>query len=149
MLNDMQRTFVRAIGLTIDDAFLRLGLARVKLRRDFAAHGFLHKIIIQIGLMHPDFDLIFPRTTVTPLPTRLGSRRHSREFQEFKQNRYYFNQSICGAVQVYNILPEYVVAAGAVNDFQRLLTKDAKIACQVGQRNFMKCKIIGIILNAR
>ena len=115
MLNDMQRKFVREIGLTIDDAFLRFGLAPLELRRDIAAHGFLHKI--QLGLMHPDFDSIFPRTTVTPLPTRLGSRQHGRQFQEFTGNSYYFNQSVFGAVKVYNILPGYVVAAGAVNDF--------------------------------
>ena len=55
-----------------------------------------------------------------------------RQFHEMSGNSYYLNQSLFGMTKIYNVLPEYIVAASSVSAFQRVLTKDAKVACQTG-----------------
>ena len=138
-LNNLQRKFIHELGVSDEEAFLRHKLAPLELRRDIAALGFLHKI--QLGEAHPDFDALFPRDTgwtrSPSVTTRLGARRHGRQFTEYSGNSYYFNQSVFGATKVYNVLPEYVVATTSVEAFQSVLTKDARIACQIGRRDWI------------
>ena len=87
--------------------------------------GLLHKI--QFGEAHPDFDALFPKAVQVVTPeTRLGSRRHGRQFAEICGNSFYFNHSVFGMTKNYNILPEYAVGSSIVSSFQAVLTKDAK-----------------------
>ena len=68
----MQRSFIQELGLTEEDAFLKLNQAPLELKRDIAALGLLHKI--QLGEAHPDFDALFPKAVQVVAPgTRLGS----------------------------------------------------------------------------
>ena len=134
-LNRIQRSFVQELGLTEAQAFLQFRLAPLELRRDIAALGLLHKI--QLGEAHPDFDGLFPKAVhVEPPVTRHGSRRHGRQFAEISCNSFYFNHSVFGMTKLYNILPEYAVACSTVSSFQAVLTKDARMACQTGRRDW-------------
>ena len=134
-LNRIQRSFVQELGLTEAQAFLQFKLAPLELRRDIAALGLLHKI--QLGEAHLDFDGLFPKAVhVEPPVTRHGSRRHGRQFAEISGNSFYFNHSVFGMTKLYNILPEYAVACSTVSSFQAVLTKDARMACQTGRRDW-------------
>ena len=74
-LDELQRRFVRKLGLNESEAFLREGgLAPLELRRDIAVLGFLHKI--QLGEVHPDRNNdseSFPNITHERCPTGLRS----------------------------------------------------------------------------
>ena len=126
-LDELQRRFVRKLGLDESEAFLRKGgLAPLELRRDIAVLGFLHKI--QLGDVHPDLHGLFPRyIEPATAPTRRAARRHARQFREQSGNSFYFKQSLFGALTVYNFLPTYAVETTTVKAFQTLLTRDARL----------------------
>ena len=128
-LDDLQSHFLRDIGVTESEAFLNYNLAPLRLRRDIAALGLLHKI--QLGEAHDDFSSLLPRAVHTPvIATKHASKRHGRQFHEVWGSTDYFNRSIFSATRIYNTLPEYIVYSPSVNSFQKALTKDAKFACR-------------------
>ena len=128
----MQHGFLREIGLTIEQAFLDHNLAPLRLRRDIAVMGLLHKI--QLGEAHADFFLLFQQDVYERAAfTRHNARRHRRQFRETWGNTDYYNRSIFSAVRVYNVLSADTVEAKCVKSFQTLLTKQARIACEANQ----------------
>ena len=58
-LGRLQRSFIRELGLSDEEAFLAHQLAPLELRRDISALGLLHKI--QLGEIHADFNGLFPK----------------------------------------------------------------------------------------
>ena len=142
-LDRVQTHFVHELGLSEVEAFVLFNLAPLKLRRDIAVLGLLHKV--QLGEAHPDFEQLFPKIAeFTPAArTRTAARRHGRQFQEFTGNSYYFNHSVFGAVRIYNLLPAYAVYAKnkigeeSVQAFQTALTKDAKFKCKLGGEDWV------------
>ena len=129
--DSLQRRFLHEIDLTDEEAFLRYNLAPLRLRRDIAVLGLLHRI--QLGEAHNDFRTLFAADVHQHTAhTRRNVRRHNRQFHEIWGKTDYFNRSVFSAVRVYNVLPEYVVKANTVQAFQSLLTKDAKFACRSG-----------------
>ena len=59
----LQRSFIRELGLSEEEAFLAHHYAPLELRRGISAFCFLHKI--QLGEIHTDFMDCLPR-----LPTK-------------------------------------------------------------------------------
>ena len=136
-LDALQRRFLKALDLSDQDAFLTYNLAPLRLRRDIAILGLLHRI--QLGEVHDDFGRLFPRAVHERIfESRHNQRRHGRQFQEFWGNTDYFNRSVFSAVRVYNILPEYTVAATTIKAFQSLLTKDARFWCKAQRLNWQR-----------
>ena len=134
-LDAIQWRFLQALGLSAEGAFLQHNIAHLRLRRDIGVLGLLHRI--QLGEVHDDFANLFPRAVHERVTdSRHNRRRHGRQFQEICGNTDYFNRSVFSAVRVYNVLPEYVVAAGSVQLFQSLLTKDARFYCRAGRANW-------------
>ena len=132
VLDKLQHGFLREIGLTIEQAFLDHNLAPLRLRRDIAVMGLLHKI--QLGEAHADFSLLFQQDVYERAAfTRHNARRHRRQFRETWGNTDYYNRSIFSAVRVYNVLSADIVEAKCVKSFQTLLTKQARIACEANQ----------------
>ena len=117
-------------------------MAPLKLRRDIGALGLLHKI--QLGVAHPDFSKLFARKVGSFIgSTRHGMQRHGKQFEEIAGNRSSFNNSLFGAVHVYNILPNHIVTNNTVSAFQRLLTQAALSKCKNGiesWRNLYCCR---------
>ena len=112
-------------------------LAPLQLRRDIAVLGLLHKI--QLGDAHPEFDNIFPKLIEAHVgDTRWNARRHGKQFWEQDGNTDYFNRSVFAALRVYNVLPEYVVNLGGVQEFQSMLTKDARFRCRLGDSSWSR-----------
>ncbi len=133
VLDSLQRRFLREIGLSENNAFLKHNLAPLRLRRDIAVLGLLHRI--QLGEAHDDFSRLFEKAThPTTTTTRHSKRRHGKQFRETWGNTDYYNRSIFSSVRAYNILPEYVVNTTDVQSFQSLLTKDARFACRIGRK---------------
>ena len=62
-LEDIQRSFLQQIGLTENDAFLDFNLAPLRLRRDIAILGFLHKA--NLGRCHPSIRKFFRNRSVS------------------------------------------------------------------------------------
>ncbi len=128
ILDSLQRRFLKEVGLTDAEAFLKYNLAPLQLRRDIGALGLLHKI--QLGEAHEGFSKILPREVgVHTADTRKNARRHGRQFHEQYGSTDYFNRSLFSVVRVYNVLPPYVVNTKTVEAFQKQLTKDARFAC--------------------
>ena len=135
-LDRMQSHFVEALGLTENEAFLSFNLAPLKLRRDIAVLGLLHRV--QLGEVHPDFQNLFPRENRPQVATRHAARRHGKQFQEISGSSHYFNHSVFGATKVYNVMPAYAVNVGDVGSFQSMLTKDARFQCKIGATNWIR-----------
>ena len=127
--------FLRELGVTVDEAFLTYNLAPLRLRRDIAVLGMLHRI--QLGEAHEDFSkLLEPDHRVRTITARHDARRHQRQFREVWGRTDYFNRSIFSAVRVCNVLPADTVEAKTVKMFQSVLTKQARIACDAMQASW-------------
>ena len=143
VIDDLQLRFLRALNLPEEAAFLEFNLAPLQLRRDIAVLGLLHKI--QLGEAHQDFELLFPKMVGSHVGnTRRNARRHGKQFWEQDGNTDYFNRSVFGALRVYNLLPEYVVNSNCVQQFQTLLTKDARFQCRHGNPAWARIYTTGL-----
>ena len=81
VLDSLQRRFLREIGLSENNAFLKHNLAPLRLRRDIAVLSLLHRI--QLGEAHDDFSRLFEKAThPTTTTTRHSKRRHGKQFRE-------------------------------------------------------------------
>ena len=131
VLDSLQHFFLRELGLNDVEAFLQHNLAPLRLRRDIAVLGLLHRV--QLGEAHADFGRMFEFDVhERPVFTRHNARRHSRQFREVWGSTDYFNRSIFAATRVYNVLPADVVEGKSVKVFQSALTKLARTACEEG-----------------
>lgn len=61
VLDSLQRRFLREFNLSDNEAFINHNLAPLRLRRDIAVLGLLHRI--QLGETHADFSSSFEKAT--------------------------------------------------------------------------------------
>ena len=140
-VDSVQDSFIRALGLSAESAFVDFKMPPLCLRRDIAILGLLHKVVL--GIAHPEFAELFPmrvHTHLHPHDTRTASRRHNKQFVEHNDGGQsgYFSRSVFSACRVYNFLPAYVVRSNCVKTFQSCLTRDAKIACQTRRLDWQR-----------
>ena len=107
-------------------------LAPLKLRRNIAALGFVHRVTL--GLAHPDIAKLFPPEPKTShrFRTRLSIHRHGKQLMDRcdgSQNQL-VHRSLFGMVRVYNLLPEHAIEMNTVHSFQKELTSIALNSCQ-------------------
>ena len=136
ILNVIQRDFVAKVGLSDEEAFIDHNLAPLKIRRNIAALGFLHRVTL--GLAHPDIAKLFP-----PEPnashrfrTRLSINRHGKQLMDRcdgTQNDL-VHRSFFGMVRVYNLLPDRAIEKQTVHTFQRELTSMARKLCHTSHQ---------------
>ena len=141
-LDRVQTSFVEKLGLGESEAFLAHNLAPLTLRRDIAALGFLHKIVL--GIAHPAIVALFPMAS----PSRYSSRRHSKQFvdQIRAEDTLVLRRSLFGMCSVYNRLPQGYVNVDSVSEFQAMLVSDARVACQSGRvswQHLFSCRPFG------
>ena len=131
-MDDLQRSFLRRVGLTEEVAFLHYNLAPLSLRRDIGMLGFIHRAVL--GVASPLICSLFPAAIVvdTEARTRLQQRRHPRQLLERCDGSHcdYMKNSVFGLVGVYNRLPTGLVTHETVSSFQRSLTDVAREACR-------------------
>ena len=141
MIDNVQESFVRNLGIDQKRAFLDFNLAPLCLRRDIAALGFLHKIML--GRAHPALSLLFKRAAA---PT-YAFRCHSKQFANIiiASDTLVLRRSLLGMCSVYNRLSQGQVDIDTVSDFQSTLTANARISCQADIHKWHRlynCRVI-------
>ena len=127
-LDRVYSQLLRAAGLTKEEALLYFGLAPLNARRDVAMLGIVHRTVLGRGPKH--FEKFFVLANQSSHPTgRLNSKGHEYQLQTYRTGRYLdvVAHSLLGAIDVYNILPAYVVDARDVSEFQNRLQQILKI----------------------
>ena len=134
-LDAIQREFGAKIGLAEEQIFMEYNLAPLKLRRNIAALGFLHRVAL--GLAHPDIAQLFPFDSSSShrFRTRLSIHRHDKQLMDRcngSQNDL-VHRSFFGMVRIYNLLPQHAINMPTVSCFQKELTKMTRNVCQTSR----------------
>jgi len=133
-LDAVQRRFLREIGVTEQQAFVRFNLAPLQLRRDIAMLGLLFKAAT--GQAHPTLCAIFPKAVLPPpyYATRAASNRHGLQLFSRCDGSHTsrLGRSIFGLIEVFNALPPSLMEAGNVSQFQANLQRLARQRCEAG-----------------
>ena len=104
------------------DALLTFHLAPLSARRDMGMLGLIHRSVL--GLGPPQFQEFFMKMPPSAHPDgRNAQTRHTMQLQTFRKGQFLdmLRCSLLGLIDVYNLLPQYVVNAGCVKLFQRRL----------------------------
>ena len=112
--------FLRQMNISPLEALFHFHLAPLATRRDIAMLGVIHRSVLGAG---PEQLREFFLLDTTPVPLRVR-HRHSRHVFDVCSGGLcpgYLSKSVLGLVAIYNSLPEYVVQAKTVHQFQRLL----------------------------
>ena len=138
-LDAVQNSFLSALSVSAEEAFLEHNMAPLHLRRDIAAMGLLHKITLR--QCHPGFHALFPRDDrecASHRVTRDRLKLHTRTLKDRSPLAHLssIKRSLFAAVRVYNRLPQHCVDAETVSTFQTRLTESAKAACRAGRLNW-------------
>ena len=133
-LDRVVTTFVHALDIEVDIAFLQFNLAPLALRRDIAMLGFLHKC--NLPNAHPHIRRLFPpmgatrdthdRSIWNILNFEMGPTFHAEVLR----------RSIFHLTHVYNALPQNIASINDVSQFQHALTHIARHKCSQHHPNW-------------
>ena len=135
----IQNLFLENAGMTELDALVNFRLASLRSRRDMALLGLIHRTVL--GLGPNQFQRFFRLDENRRNPEgRESERRHSLQLITHRTGKYLklLGDSILGLVDVYNLLPAYVVAAGDVSNFQKRLQGNMVDAARRGLLNWQE-----------
>ena len=132
-LDTFQANFLRVLGVSVGEAFVRYNLAPPCIRRAIGILGFLHKRVH--GPCHPGVRAALPMA-LDPSHAWHNLQMQSclssvRAFPKL------FFRSLHGYVLIYNRLPQEFVEVTSVKDFQGILNKIAKCRAEVGDTSWM------------
>ena len=138
-LDKLQIRFLQRLGYSEEVAFQNFKLAPLRLRRDIAMLGVIHKVVL--GESHADFCKYI---TVTTQPrtsrTRLQDRRHLYQLAD-RRNGQQLNQwerSVFGLIPIYNGLREDIVMCTNVREFQGALQAQALLRMKRGYNDWCR-----------
>ena len=119
-VDQVQRSFLKHIGVYELFAFMSFNLAPLNLRRDIAMLGLIRRTVLGLGLQH--FQRLFFAETCSDRRTK-RCKRHHRQLHEYRQGQYLdmVGRSALGLTSVYTLLPREIVEANDVKICQRLL----------------------------
>ena len=125
-LDRVQNGFLRKIGITAEQALLEFNLAPLSTRRDMAMLGMIHRSVIGKG--PSQLQAFFKPVELPRRSTRASARMHSRQLKEFRTGQFsaLIARSALGLVSVYNLLPQAIVDASSVKEFQCCLQSVVK-----------------------
>ena len=131
-IENVQQSFLRELGVSEEDAYLSHNFAPPKLRRNIGILGLLHKRVI--GQSHPIFKKLFPFSAEIGRPLLNGG--HNKQLYGHLHEVHFqmalYCRSIFAMSYVYNMLPQYVVDASSVTEFQKYLSILARRKCALG-----------------
>ena len=105
-LDDIQRSFLHALQITAETAFLNYNFPLPSLRRDIGMMGLIQKRVL--GIAHPAFSKLLP---FTQHPAMMGHDKQVYDYlPECSFRRHLLHRSIFGLVSVYNLLQQYAVS---------------------------------------
>ena len=119
-IDSIQSKFLREIGINPIEALLEYHLAPLNARRDMGMLGLVHRTVL--GLGPPHFQKYFKLAEPSLHPTgRNTLTRHSFQLMTYRTGKFLdvLGQSVLGLVDIYNLLPQFVVNAPTVKVFQR------------------------------
>ena len=133
-LDRVVTTFVHALNMEVDIAFLQFNLAPLALRRDIAMLGFLHKC--NLPNAHPHIRRLFPAMGAT----RDTHSRSMWNILNFETGPTFhaevLSRSIFHLTHVYNALPQHIASINDVSQFQHALTHIARHKCSQHHPNW-------------
>ena len=137
-VDDVQFSFLRAVGLSESEAFVNFNMAPLQMRRDLAMLGALHKC--GTGIAHPEVQAVFPPEKTLEntgswhyfkVPNPLKHPHQLHDFKDIKKPwPLWMKRSVFGLIDVYNELDPSIVAIHKVSLFQRELQSRAKELCK-------------------
>ena len=149
-VDSIQRHFLEKLGITEFAALFEYGLAPLRVRRDIALLGLIHRTVLGGGVRH--FDEFFYHSGAAP---PVGNwEKHNHQLREYGDDEssnvlsYAFGHGRCeaqkfvsrsalGLVRVYNHLPKSIVeGATSVSQFQSLLQDLVKQRAAAGHADW-------------
>ena len=122
---------LQAAGLTKEESLLHFGLAPLNARRVISMLGIIHRIVLGGG---PDqFKRFFILADDSLHPSgRKNISAHNKQLRSYRNGQFLETtaHSSLGAIDVYNLLPEYIVAAEDISTFQNRLQQLLKAAAR-------------------
>ena len=109
---------MRQVGISELGAFFHFKLAPLRIRRDMAMLGLIHRSVLCCGT--PVFERF---SRLAAYPGRNSRRWHSKRLHDPREAHHtdILARSALGLIRVYNPLPEYVVQKTSVKEFQHSL----------------------------
>jgi hypothetical protein len=138
-LDNVQKRMLKIVAATEEEALFHFNLAPLCTRQDIAMLGIIHRAAIGQGPRQlQQFFYQAEATQSGPKRTRLQHLRHAVRLGEFRDGSHteYVNRSALGLDNVYNLLPQKVLCAVKVSDFQRLLQDMVKERASRDDRNW-------------
>ena len=132
-LDGVYRQLLRTANLSEEDALLNFGLAPLNARRDIAMLGVIHRTVLGLGPRQFRKFIRLAGDSLNP-GGRVALNNHDRQLVSFRKGNYLdmVSHSLLGAIDVYNLLPGYVVDAGDVSAFQNRLQQLLKVLAKDG-----------------
>ena len=127
-----QNQFLRGIGISAVRDFLEFNLAPPSLRRNIGILGLLQKRVL--NKCHPSFHRLLP--FYAECFSKDTGQGHTKKLYghwvEISSHRALYDRSIFAMVDIYNVLPQYIVDNATVSGFQSDLTHLVRIKCEQG-----------------
>jgi hypothetical protein len=121
-IDQVQKRFLREIGISAVRGFLEFNFAPPSLRRNIGILGLLHKRVL--NKCHPSFQRLLPFYAERFETTGQGhTKKLYGHWVEISSHRALFNRTIFAMVDIYNALPQHIVDNTSVSEFQRDLTQ--------------------------
>ena len=118
-VDSIQRKFLSDICISLCDSLMSFKLAPLKVRRDIAMMGVIHRAALGKGPSQLQ-DLFPPAVSVGRRSARIAAKRHTKERAVTIEDhqRCMVERSAFGLVRVYNLLPQQFVDTDSVSLFQ-------------------------------
>ena len=110
------------MGISEEESLLKYRLAPLKLRRDIGMLGVIQRSVIGEG--PHQFNKFFVRKAAPSRPHgREAVRRHDKQLETHRNGRFLdiMSKSVLGLVDIYNLVPQFIVNATTVSEFQKRL----------------------------
>ena len=135
-IDRIQNRLLNQLGVSNKEALLEFRLAPLNARRDMGMLGVIHRAVLGEGPDH--FRKHFVLGSAQNHYGREGLRRHGKQLQTFRRGKFLdiAANSILGLIDVYNLLPAYMVEATSVKEFQTRLQRMMRDLVTKGQENW-------------
>jgi hypothetical protein len=128
-IDNAQNSFLRELGMTPVDAFMEFNFAPPSLRRNVGILGLLHKRVL--GKCHPMFERLFPwlSSRFPNFRTHGHTKQLYGHWSEIMSHTSLYYRSIFAMCDIYNNLPQNVVDADSISEFQHMLMDMVRERC--------------------
>ena len=136
-IDEIQNRLLNNLGVTKEGALVDFRLAPLKARRDMGMLGVIHRAVLGEGPDHFRKHFTLQNNT-SRHHGRESERRHNKQLATYRKGNFLdiTAHSILGLVDVYNLLPTYMVEAMTVKEFQTRLQQMMREMAENGSLNW-------------